>query len=309
MINGHMAEAQRGFVVLEEVEGGTIARFAEWVYRGYYTAADFEIEASGPSLPVSSSAECATTWSTGKNPIADPTPVPEHNFDTASPDFPSAPLVFPPAPLDFPSDALTDVIEPPTSHNHDGVWGAWDTQRPEPSRVTKPSKGTKKIKSSKGGVMTEAMEHSEKRRQALKNSFKQRKYTVRQGTISILPPRANEGENEDYTKVFLCHAHVYVFAEKYDIQLLKILALEELHYTLARYTLYPRRTGDIVALLRYVYDDKNVGDGDDLRKMLNEYVEYEISLIMKNDGFHDLMTGGSGQLLRDFMKMVAKWID
>lgn len=54
MINGAMAEAQKGFAVLEEVDEGTIKRFIEWAYKGYYTAADFELEDTihlSPVLP------------------------------------------------------------------------------------------------------------------------------------------------------------------------------------------------------------------------------------------------------------------
>lgn len=61
MINGQMAEAQKGFAVLEEVDEGTFERFIEWAYKGYYTAADFESKASSPPSPASFSNECETT--------------------------------------------------------------------------------------------------------------------------------------------------------------------------------------------------------------------------------------------------------
>ncbi len=64
MINGQIAEAQKGFAVLEEVDEGTFERFIAWAYKGYYTAADFELKASSPPSPASSSnEECeATEW-------------------------------------------------------------------------------------------------------------------------------------------------------------------------------------------------------------------------------------------------------
>lgn len=73
-----------------------------------------------------------------------------------------------------------------------------------------------------------------------------------------IAPRANCAPSEDYTNVFLSHAHVYVFAEKFDIQLLKRLALKNLHQTLAKFTLWPECVGDIVALARFMYDDDDV---------------------------------------------------
>ena len=47
-----MAEAQKGFATLEDVDKGTFVRFIEWAHRGYYTAAEFttaEIESPSTS--------------------------------------------------------------------------------------------------------------------------------------------------------------------------------------------------------------------------------------------------------------------
>ena len=40
MIHGSMAEAQKGFATIEEVDQGTFSRFVEWLYWGYYHAAE-----------------------------------------------------------------------------------------------------------------------------------------------------------------------------------------------------------------------------------------------------------------------------
>ena len=90
---------------------------------------------------------------------------------------------------------------------------------------------------------------SAKKRQGLKESFMKRTCTTRPDYITLPRPRANKDPTEDYTDVFLCHARLYVFAEQYDIQLLKAQAFSELQLTLTSYTLYPERTGDIVALM------------------------------------------------------------
>ncbi len=249
MINGQMAEAQKGFAVLEEVDEGTFERFIEWAYKGYYTAANFDLEASSPPSPVpSNKEECETTEWMQK---------------------PSA-------------DASTADEAPELAIDED--WGYFKQGK----------------KSQKAKV-----------RQELKESFLHREYTVRREVISIPPTRANRGVNENYTEVFLSHAHLYVFAEKYDIQPLKTLALEELHNTLALYTLYRRRTGDIVALLRYVYGNTVVPErgGEDLRTLLRDYVGYEMSVLMKDEEFKNLMIEEGGSLLGDFIEMVAKRIN
>ena len=90
-------------------------------------------------------------------------------------------------------------------------------------------------------------------------------------------------------------------------QPLKTLAFEELHSTLAVYTLYHERTGDIIALLRYVYANTSGGEG--LRTLLSDYVGCEMRVLMKDEEFKDLMIENGGPLLQDFMKMVIKRID
>jgi hypothetical protein len=50
--------------------------------------------------------------------------------------------------------------------------------------------------------------------------------------------RQNSSPTEDYTTVFLGHAQLYVFAEKWSIEDLKTLALFKLHKTLILFTLY-----------------------------------------------------------------------
>ncbi|KAI4232082.1 MAG: hypothetical protein L6R40_007515 [Gallowayella cf. fulva] len=253
MINGQMAEAQKGFAVLEEVDEGTFERFIEWAYKGYYTAADFELKASSPQSPASSSKEECETTECMEEPLAD--------------------LAAEPEPL----------TEQPT------IWDLGNFQS------GKKSKKSKKAKT----------------RQELKASFIRREYTVRRGIISLPPARANRGADEDYTEVFLSHARLYVFADKYDIQPLKTLALEELHDTLATYTLYRGRIGDILALLRYVYANtgRSARGGEDLRMLLRDYLGYEMNVLMEDGEFSVLMIEDGGPLLEDFIEMVAKRIN
>lgn len=147
-------------------------------------------------------------------------------------------------------------------------------------------------------------------RAELKRFFICRKARVRQESISIPPPRPNLAPDEDYTDVFLSHAQLYFFAEKYDIQVLRMLALETLQNTLAIFTLHKERTGDIIALLRYVYANTNeLHDGiEDLRSLLTQYVGYEMDTLILDKEFRNLMIDDGGALLGDFMEMVLKRI-
>ena len=139
---------------------------------------------------------------------------------------------------------------------------------------------------------------------ALKKAFENRTYTFPRGSPS---PRPNKNSKEDYTDVFLSHAQLYVFAEKYDIQSLKTLALEELHATLVPYTLHDIRTGDIIELLRYVYANtcKPQEGVDGMRSMITQYIGYEMDVLMEAAEFGELIIESGGDLLRDFMKAVS----
>lgn len=119
-------------------------------------------------------------------------------------------------------------------------------------------------------------------------------------------PRSNLRPQEDYTEVFLSHARLYVFAETYDIQALKKLCHQKLQHTLAIYTLYPERVGDITTLLKYVYaNTAETMDGtEDIRSMLAHYVGTEMDTLMKFGGIKDLMLE-NGEILGDFLKMFA----
>lgn len=122
--------------------------------------------------------------------------------------------------------------------------------------------------------------------------------------------RENLESNENYTKEFLFHARLYVFAEMYDIQILKMLALEKLHSTFFNCTLYKSRVEDIVALLRYVYANTSCGGGDgDLRKLLTNYMNCEMNILIKDTKFKNLMIENEEELLDDFMKMIIIRID
>ncbi len=146
------------------------------------------------------------------------------------------------------------------------------------------------------------------RRNELKKAFIRRKYTVRQDVSQIPPPRRNQSPEEDYTDVFLSHARLFVFADLYDIQPLRKLALEELHAVLAIYTLYQMRTGDIVALLRYGYGNPSEPrEGlEEMRTLMTQYMGYEMDTLIEDEDFRDLVIENGGPLLSDLLTMVGR---
>ncbi|MCJ1473682.1 hypothetical protein MMC13_002333 [Lambiella insularis] len=257
MMNGSMEEAQKGYAILKEVDGGTFERFIEWAYKGFYTAATFGLHSSSSSPASPNKDDCGT-------------------------------------------DEIPEVFEISRSdeESREVDLDTGDLPSPEGRKITKKRAAYKL----NNGIKTE---------RDLREVFLQREYTFRKEKIDIPSPRANRGADENYTEVFLSHARLYVFAETYDIQDLKILALENLHNTLAVYTLYRQRTGDIVTLLRYAYAN-TAGykrDRNDLRTLLRHYVGYEMGLLMGDEEFKELMIEDGGALLSDFFRMVKKLIN
>ncbi|KAL8740109.1 MAG: hypothetical protein Q9190_007153 [Brigantiaea leucoxantha] len=155
-------------------------------------------------------------------------------------------------------------------------------------------------------------------RQSLRQAFISRSYEALRSAVPIPLARKNENENEDYADVFLSHARLYVFANKYLIYDLKTLALENLHETLKFFEFYSYRTGDIVSLIRYVYGNTQIPDDgkiEPIRSLLAEYVGLEMDILMKDSAFRDLMiedeildTAQRQSLLDDYMAAVMKRI-
>lgn len=88
--------------------------------------------------------------------------------------------------------------------------------------------------------------------------------------------RANMVPSEDYTPVLLGHARLYVFANKYCVEVLEALALSKFHETLRSFTLYEARYEDLQELIVYVYENTvSYTVVNPLRDMAVRYVAYE----------------------------------
>lgn len=269
MIHAPMAEAQKGFATLEDVDDGTFVRFIEWAHKGYYTAAEFTTD------------EARSSRTSGNQ-----------NHDEVVPTTQEA---------DFPGETIRLASE----ENFDFAPVIEAEPEPEPMSWDAPL-----ASSYKKGKKVKKVIHFDRLDQkgGLKESFISRRYTVRQSAVEIPPPRPNHHPEEDYTDVFLSHVQLYVFADAYDIQPLRVLALEELHATLAIHTLYPERTGDIIALLRYVYaNTRKLREGvEDVRNLVTQYVGYEMGMLIRDPAFGDLIIKDGGDLLGDILRMLGQ---
>lgn len=122
-------------------------------------------------------------------------------------------------------------------------------------------------------------------------------------------PRPNH-PSQDFTPVFLAHAELYVFADKYRINVLKQLAVRKLHKTLAIYTIDSTDIRAIIELIRYTFSEDNTFDQDnhveDLRELLIAYTVSEIEIIGKCGQFLLLMEEGGAFVQKFWPAMMKK---
>lgn len=147
------------------------------------------------------------------------------------------------------------------------------------------------------------------KKQLLKEAFLKLQFCQQDDQCPTWVPRANSGPAEKYTDVFLSHAKLYVFAEKFDIQPLKRLILKNLHQTLSIFTLWPECVGDVVALVKFVYSNTvPASNGDEpMRRMLSQYIGYEMQVILEATAFRNFLNNDR-DFLDDFCSQVGRRI-
>ncbi|KAG5956617.1 hypothetical protein E4U56_006491, partial [Claviceps arundinis] len=64
----------------------------------------------------------------------------------------------------------------------------------------------------------------------------------------------NRHMDKEYYKEFIPHAGIFVFAQYYGVEELMDLSIQRLHEALCGFSLSRERIGEILALIRYCYD-------------------------------------------------------
>lgn len=122
-------------------------------------------------------------------------------------------------------------------------------------------------------------------------------------------PRPNH-PSQDFTPIFLAHAELYVFADKYGINTLKQTVLHKLHKTLAIYTINPTDIRAIIELIRYTFSEDNTLDQDnyveDLRELVIAYIASEIKVIGKCEQFLLLLEEGGAFVKKFWLTMMKR---
>lgn len=266
-----MSEAQSGSAILEDIEEHTFIRFCQFAYTGDYDAAE-------PEIILDSSAIDATGCENGVQE-AEPAEPPLESLEIEAE---------PPAP--DPEPEPVPEAEPVTD--------PWPEPEPEPENdlfddCLWNSKTKKKGKKNIAKIADSSVSQgpAPAGRSRTSNLWKTFNATAYGRSVVRFKPRTNTEKHEEFTRVFLCHAQLYVFADKYDIASLRELSLFKLHKTLLTFSLYPERVSDIVELIRYTC--ANTADGphekDELKRMMICYAACVIEDLAVDEGFQNLL--------------------
>lgn len=266
-----MSEAQAGCAWLEDVEESTFIRFSQFAYTGDYNAADPEI--------LLSSSNIAST-------------------------IPEPPTIETDSPVAFEEPVML-TISPPTMAP-DGEEAEKPINLEQISHYASKSRRNKLNKfmyhyNTEEGTLSS-------RREQLWKIFESLTYNVPGAPKYSFHPRKNLESCEDYKDVFLSHARLYVFAEKYDISPLKMLSLSKLHKTLSVFTLWKERVEDIVALIRYSYANTvhRPSSNDPLRLLVIHFATCVVEKLVKSSEFTALLEE-PGELASDLVvKMIHR---
>jgi hypothetical protein len=282
MINGNFKGRESKTETLKDVDEDTFSRFCEFAYKGDYCPPVFEFE---EDEVIEAGSDVHVNG--------------DINSDAISPPPEADPPMDEPAPYIYEEEP---PAAPPLAEDIDG-WGF----------------GSGKKKSKKGGKSAYFKQPS--KRALFRQEFLEREYSTTQSidaTIEACKPVRNKSHNENYLPVFLGHAKLYVFADKYDVQPLKLLALKKLYQTLVIFTPYAQRVGDIVGLVKFTYEntveraassDENTGDEiviEELRDLVVGYVMYELEKVSGEEFNH--LIGEGGDFVVDFWRKVKDGI-
>ncbi|KAI9788409.1 MAG: hypothetical protein M1816_006934 [Peltula sp. TS41687] len=297
LINGGMQESKEGCAVLEDVDEHTFVRFSQYAYTGNYTEAwpANLLGSSGigtgnvtqiPRPTVSLFAEASTV-------ATFPTPTVQSSFLRAA----SAQSV----------SSFGASVTPAV--NSSSLFGTSVTTSGTSSGTSANPSGysASSFETSFKSPVDKKEETTRPKKTGLWSAFEKITYPV---VIFTFLPIQNTKACMDYTEVFLSHARLYVFADKYDIEPLRNLCLHKLHRTLVKFTLYEERAGDIIELMRYAYSNTpdRSGSKDGLRSLVAHYAACAVEDLARSDKY-ELLFEEHGSLARDLVHYMLKRLD
>ena len=260
MMDNGMLESQLGSAPLQDAHVNTFARFVEWMYTGDYNAAP--PEKPPPSSPPSPENDEKGSDELDVGKVED-APV-EEAQDYAS---------------------LSDVAAPePDAVLLNGLW-----RTPTLPRERKKAKKRRSYSYSEPPAEPPGPDPSTPK---LPMPTSDVISAPSLPTNSMFVPDSNW--SLDYLPLLLSHIHLYVFADKYDIQALQELAARRLDEALDHFPYFDGSATNIADLIHYVYDHtlEDEGEQDILRNIVTIFAADNIKVLNSSAEFHDLLKSG-----------------
>lgn len=257
MNNEHMKEAREGRANLEDVDESVFVGFCEFAYTGDYRSRAKE---GGPEVQSNDDTPCEEE------------PAPEVAAPEEEPMAIEAQVVF-----DAPTEIPVAEYATPPAPELDDIWGPFGGKKKDKKKRNKGYEDTIPTRSS-----TEQLWYD---------------FNLLLFNDSIGPNEQPASLNSNQfilhtpTASLLYHAKMYVFAQKYVIHNLRILALRNLHVCLRNLDLTKRDTGDILEILEFTYTNTERGESndDDLRKLIVHYAACKADILKQNPDLRGLL--------------------
>lgn len=272
LVNGPMKDASQKCATLEDFDGDTIVRFIEFLYTKDYTVADPDI--------IQIPSDMYETGESTREKESDQSEVVAESV--TEPD-----IVFPSKKRERKKKKNKRLENDPWQED---VLEVPAEPCPPPAEVFDFDEAEQPLKSKKHLAWM---------------AFRKKAY-VRDQKTWVPPP--DPESLEDYTQVFLCHARLYVFSNKYGIEPLAKLSLQKLRLTLSRFILYETRIPDLVELVRYTYSHTMELDQgiDKLRGLVMDYVICNLEHFAEDRNFQEILQE-AGALAKDLvLKMIQR---
>ena len=117
--------------------------------------------------------------------------------------------------------------------------------------------------------------------------------------------------SHDHSDHVSSHAKLYIFADTYAVEGLKLLCLHLLHRDLSEFKLEGWNIGEVIEMFRSTYDStmkqtaEMYGVGEELRKLVMAYAGWHAKTLACCQVFNDLIAEG-GDFATDFMRALIE---
>jgi hypothetical protein len=270
MNNEHMVEAHNGLAVLDDVEADTFVGFCEFAYTGDYrsriTEQEPEVVTDDPAPIQREEApeDTALGWEEPSALVMGEAPAAE-------------------APVEEVLAEDAPVAEAPAEEAPAEWGGYWGRGRPEKKKYR-----------------TQATQIERIWKDFLNLTYEDPPCLVSDEQATLV--NGDNASVHQTTISLLYHAKIYVFAEKYLIDNLRVLCLRKLHAALRDFDLTSQTSGLILEVLEFAYaqTERKESRDDELRMLLIHYAACKGKILKQNPSLRSLLEA-NGEMACDLL--------